>query len=343
MHATALAAVLCVASQLGEWGSKAKSSLDSLSKVDVKTQEAEQQCVASRTLITMADRKKEKDFAGVAEQIESICKLSDVWAPLLRLVPGSEGVNRAGYCSHAKSLITKLKTSKADVAELEREYQKSCASAVRMDATGDLAGVAKMDPSSEAAIAICRDARIEAAQKNITDKSAGAAMDAKVDAACAIPDLWSSLRFASDQTKHQDLRDMECIAAALWIDTHAKSKKLSGKRLADAKKTFQKSCAPWKNVKPMKELAKLAKLDPKSEEARGLCVRANIWVFAHKVESERNKLDAERSKTCAIVEGWFNALGSSCLMASDQLEKKRALVNADDHAAMTKALKARCK
>lgn len=166
-------------------------------------------------------------------------------------------------------------------------------------------------------------------------------MEKGVDKLCALPDLFSSLKFAADKSKVQLARDSECLAAKVWIDKYSRNKKLKGKSLAAAKKGFKKACAKWARYDQTKELAKIGKMDPKSKEAREACVRAMVFTSAHK--EDEGPLEEKRMESCAVVEGWFQALDGACLNAETKLDKLQQKIAPEEFQVMKTEVAARCK
>lgn len=330
------------APQLGEWTTKATAARAQVT--DPKAPEAERACATARTAVQMGKDRSEAGIAEVGAQVEKACLPVDAWALLLRSIPEADGPNRLAYCAKLVPLTKRLEEAQVDVAAIREAQATACKKApVRFEVTGELAKVAKLDPRKAATQAICTDAHTEALRVMLRDRTAGEEQERTLAVVCALPDLWTNLQDAADRDKPAEARDNQCISAKVWIAALAKNKQLKGKPLAQARAAFKKACKKWQKVDPIAELPKLAKLDPKSKDARGLCARAGVYVTASEAALSTKDLAGTRDKACAVVDGWVAALDAPCAVAEDRLEKRRALLDPADLNAMSAERKDRCK
>jgi len=327
---------------LGDWTQKAKASLEKLGTLDPKSPDADKECVTARTAVRTGQDRSEAGIAALGDEVEKRCMVAEAWGHLLRSAPQADGPNRAAYCGKVVVIMKRLEDAKADVTAIREQHGKVCKKPVKFEATGELAKIDDLDPRGKPAITLCRDARTDALQVKLRDRTGGEEQERTLNVVCALPDLFSSLESAASAAK-PEAREIECVSAKVWISVLTKNKRLKGKNLSKAKSAFGKTCKKWSKVDPMKDLAKLEKLDPKTKDARGICARSAAFVRASDAAGQNKDLAASRDKTCARAEGWALALDASCATAADLLERKRPLIDAAELASMSAEQRDRCK
>ncbi len=269
----------------GEWAGRAEALVASLAGGDLRTPEAQFECMEARSLAAMAKARAEAKSAEVSAAVEQHCMQADVWTSL-RGVSELEGTTQGVACDYDRKIVAASKKAGADVSALEAELEKACkgASASRA-ALERLDELEKLALDSEEAIAICR---------NAVAMTVGTEHEAKVAQGCRVSALYGELANAGEY---------ECIAASVHLGEIERAKDLRGKVAKAAKQAFARTCGKTAKGDPIGDLKKLRKLDPASETARHLCRRAAAFAGAQVTQAAREALEARRKAACAKVEG----------------------------------------